>query len=367
MLRHAVRASAGLVRMFNTRSPFLQRTDELLIEKGKALFKAQQEAAPLLKKQATESLPKGGIYKHPYCTPEFPLMLRDIDNFRVASELVGPEQVSPHFQSVEEFGRWFTYFFIALAMCVNMRTHHNHAFGYAIVNMMFGLEVWIYVIGMYFARCTVLITPNPWKLLYIKYDLESMQNNLYELEEAHAEEQRKEPIGQIDYFRLHKEYFGMKSGLMDTYLKTHRLRLKQHLYERSLAVLRGTEKMEQDNVNKVLRELLQRALEKVQENATNGHAETKAQAFKSALQGIRDGKMTYKNDPLLPVVQKYLEEFLAELEHMYEADFSKAIGLTDDQRIALKASDARAEQHFLAQMPAIKHPKVLAHPLFQRA
>ena len=367
MLRHLAKASVQLSRGFAAKSDFLKQATALLNERTKATVKAEIDAAAAIKKTSTEFLPKGGVYKHPYCTVEHPLMMRREDTFRIMCELMGPEMVSPHFQSVEEFGKWFNYFFIGLIFTISMRSHHNHAFGYCVLNMMFGMEIWIYVLGMYFARCTVLITPNPWKFLWIKYDMDSMLSNLYELEESRAEEKRKEPIGQIDYLRLHKEFLGMKAGMIDTYLKTQRLKLKQHLYERSLAVLRGTEKMEQDNVNKVLRDLLQKAVSKVQDNVTKGDVATQEKAFKSALAGISKGKMTYEGDPLLPVVQGYLEDFKAELEAAHEADFSKALGLTDEQKLTLKGQDERAEQVFLAQLPSIKHPKVLAHPLFQRA
>ena len=348
-------------------SDFLKQTSALLQDRAKAAFKVEVDAAPALKKVNDENLPKNGVYKHPYCTIQHPLMIRREDTFRVLCELLGPEQVSPHFQAVEEFGRWFNYFFIGLIFTISMRSHNNHAFGYCVMNMMFGMEMWIYCLGMYFARCTVLVTPNPWKLLWIKYDMDSMLSNLYELEETQAEEKRKSPIGQIDYLRLHQEYLGMKAEMINSYVATQRTKLKQHLYERTLAILRGTEKLEQDNVNHVLRELLQKAIAQIQENATKGDPDTLKKAFGSALAGIKKGKMMYEGDPLLPVVQKYLDKFIQDLEGMPESDMSKALGLTADQRTMLKAQDERNEQVFLSQAPPIKHPKVLAHPLFQKA
>jgi len=354
-----------LHRSFST--DFLKQTSALLQERTKAAFKLEADAALTLKKANSENLPKDGVYKHPYCTIHHPLMIQREDTFRALCELLGPEMVSPHYQSVEEFGRWFNYFFIGLIFTISMRSHNNHAFGYCVMNMMFGMEVWIYTLGMYFARCTVLITPNPWKLLWIKYDMDSMLSNLYELEETRAEEKRKSPIGQIDYLRLHQEYLGMKADMINSYVDTQRTKLKQHLYERTLAILRGTEKMEQDNVNNVLRELLQKALAQIQENATKSDEATLKKAFGSALAGIKKGKMTYVGDPLLPVVQEYLDKFIQDLVSMPEGEMSKALGLTTDQRTVLKSQDERSEQVFLSQAPSIKHPKVLAHPLFQKA
>jgi hypothetical protein len=68
-------------------------------------------------------MPEQGIYKHPYCTDEYPLTLHSDHLVRDVMKLLGPEQVSPHFQSIEEFGKWFNYFFVGLVFTVSMRSH----------------------------------------------------------------------------------------------------------------------------------------------------------------------------------------------------------------------------------------------------
>jgi hypothetical protein len=42
-------------------------------------------------------MPAEGIYKHPYCTDEYPLTLHSDHLVRDVMKLLGPEQVSPHF------------------------------------------------------------------------------------------------------------------------------------------------------------------------------------------------------------------------------------------------------------------------------
>jgi hypothetical protein len=61
------------------------------------------------------------------------------------------------------------------------------------LNMMFGLEVWLYTLGLYFLRATVMITPNPWKQMWSKYNIDSMINSVYEVMEDDAYEQMKAP------------------------------------------------------------------------------------------------------------------------------------------------------------------------------
>ena len=144
-----------LHRSFST--DFLKQTSALLQERTKAAFKLEADAALTLKKANSENLPKDGVYKHPYCTIHHPLMIQREDTFRALCELLGPEMVSPHYQSVEEFGRWFNYFFIGLIFTISMRSHNNHAFGYCVMNMMFGMEVWIYTLAIACCNNTIYL------------------------------------------------------------------------------------------------------------------------------------------------------------------------------------------------------------------
>lgn len=56
------------------------------------------------------------------------------------------------------------------------------------LNMMFGIEVWLYALGIYLVRTTMMIAPNPWKTLWMKYNMDACLQSLYELEEDRAYE-----------------------------------------------------------------------------------------------------------------------------------------------------------------------------------
>jgi hypothetical protein len=308
------KATLSLARSFST-SPFLEKTRELLNEMQQHTQKTEEVNKVWLAKQNDERLPEGGIYKHPYCTDEHPIALHGDHMFRTMLEVMGPEQVSPHFQPIEEFGKWFNYFFVFLGFTVAMRSHQNHAFGYCVLNMMFGLEIWLYGLGLYFMRCTAMSVPDPWKVLWMKYNMDSMLNSVYELEENIARQRRELPISQVDYLRVHNEYLGTKAALLDKYMKTSRLMLKKHTFERALGMLRSTERFEKDNLSRLLREMLQEAMKKVTQDLAGPKGEQiKKDAFISALTGIRKGKMTYEGDPLLPLVLEHVDSYKQEVE-----------------------------------------------------
>jgi len=366
MMLHASKAIRMSLARPMSSSAFLEKSRQILDEANAQSLKVETVAKEWLEKENNDRLPKDGVYKHPYCTEEYPIALHGNHLFRNLMETLGPEQVSPHFNSIEEFGKWFNYFFVFLAFTVSMRSHQNHAFGYCALNMMFGLEVWLYVLAIYMMRCTAMIAPNPWKVLWKKYNMDSMMNSVYELEENNAFEKRKEPLAQVDYWRLHNEFLGTKAELLNKYLETSRLLLKKHTYERTVSILRSTERFEGDNLNKLLKNMLEEAVNKVSEEVKGGNAaDIRKQAFESAIKGIKQGKMTYEGDPLLPIVLSQIEDFKEKAQNMTAEETAKLLGLTPEQKESLKSADRKAEERFLHSLPPFKHPRILASPNFK--
>ena len=72
-------------------------------------------------------------------------------------------------------------------------------------------------------RSAAFVTPNPWKLLWIKYNMAAMMNSVYELEEENAYKNIVEPTKQVDYLHLHNEYLATKAKMMDQYLNKSKL------------------------------------------------------------------------------------------------------------------------------------------------
>ena len=342
---------------------FVNRSFDILDE-AKASAKAYEaKNQAWLDSQSTFRLPEDGIYKHPYCTKEHPLWLHSDDIVRDVMKVVGPEQVSPHFQSIEEFGKWFNYFFIGLMFTVSMRSHQNHAFGYCFLNMMFGLEVWLYTLGLYFLRATVMITPNPWKQMWEKYNMDSMMASMYEVEENLALERIKGPKEQYDYLKLHREYLGMKANLLDNHLESSRVQLKKHTYERALAILRTTDMYENSNLSGYMNEELVTAVANMKAALTGKESQAiKDGAFASALTGIKKGSMTYENDPLLPILLKEIEAMETKAKGMTDAQITKIMELNKEQKQMLMTNDASLENKFLHSAPPLKHPRVLQSP-----
>ncbi|OMJ69054.1 hypothetical protein SteCoe_33323 [Stentor coeruleus] len=364
-----------MLMLSRLRSNLLIRTasSHNFVEKAYALIddakfqgaKAEEVNKAWLKKENDLRLPKE-LYKHPYCTEDHPITLHPRHTFRIVMELLGPEQVSPHFQSVLEYSKWYNYFFIGLIFTVAMRSHHNHAWGYVVLNMHYGFEMWVYCFFYYFMQSTAMVFPAPWKQLWKSYNLDSILESVFENEENLALETRKPSLAQVDYLRVHKEYLGTKAKLMEIHLENSRVLLKKHTYERALNILKATDRFEKDNMSRVLRDALDKAVQKLGQDISGSEAkDIKKLAFQSALIGIRKGKMTYENDPLLPRLLNYIEDFKTKAEKMTEKEQAELLGLSKEQKAVIALSDKKAEESFTHTLPAIKHPRILNSKKFK--
>ena len=344
---------------------FLDKAHALIDESRLQSAKVEAVNKAWLSKENDQHLPKE-LYRHPYCTEDHPQTLHPRHSARIAMEFLGPEPVSPHYQNIMEFGKWYNFFFMGLIFAIAMRTNHNHAFGYVVYNMHYGYELWIYTFFYYWMKSTAMVVPNPWKGMYEDYNMDSLVESIYESEEIRAMEARKDSIAQVDYLRVHKEYIGTKAKLLEVHLENSKLALKRHTYERAIGILRATERYEKDNLSRVLREGIEQAVERLDKDL-QGPAlkEIRKQAFLSALIGIRKGKMTYEQDPLLPRLLGYIEEFKAKAEKMTEKQQAEALGLTKDQKDAIMSADKKVEEAFIKASPPIKHPKIVSNSQFK--
>lgn len=69
--------------------------------------------------------------------------------------------------------------------------------------------------------------------------------------------------------------------------------------------------------------------------------EIQEQAFKDALDGIREGQMSYKHDPLLPILQGEMNSRISHFKGLSKEEESKLLSLTTDQRRIIADQDRK--------------------------
>ena len=91
----------------------------------------------------------------------------------------------------------------------------------------------------------------------------------------------------------------------------------------------------------------------------------KRQSFLSALDGIRTGTMTYKDDSILPAIESEMQSRLAKFQGLSKEEEVAILGLTDDQRKMLADQDRKLKNEFLQSAPAFTHGGVKLHDQYQ--
>ena len=74
--------------------------------------------------------------------------------------------------------------------------------------------------------------------------------------------------------------------------------------------------------------------------------------------GIREGVMTYKNDPIFPILNEEINNRVNAYKALSAEDESKLLSLNGDQKKAVTDTDKRDKQAFLAIQPNINDPGV---------
>jgi len=75
--------------------------------------------------------------------------------------------------------------------------------------------------------------------------------------------------------------------------------------------------------------------------------------------------MTYENDPLLPVLQKEMQDRIAHFKGLTPEQESKMLSLTADQRRIIAESDRKSKVEYLTTVPNINNPSVKIHDKYK--
>jgi hypothetical protein len=164
----------------------------------------------------------------------------------------------------------------------------------------------------------------------------------------------------MEYVRINKEYDFVKKRALVNFLTNSRTELEHHFHGRAQNMLSSIERYEQANLRLLLNGIGKGAVDKINAAMANPteSASIKEKAFQAALTGIREGVMTYKNDPIFPILNEEINNRVNAYKALSSEDESKLLSLNGDQKKAVTDSDKRDKQAFLAIQPNINDPGV---------
>ena len=260
-------------------------------------------------------------------------------------EAVGPEQVSPHYETLSRSRRGLIFLFFYLG---SIRTisqmggwAHNewirgmlwhHEFLLAFYLALAELRHFSFVVG---PKVTVFYN------VYSRYEFMQFANMWQDTTEEVQHAHLKETKEQVEYLRIHAEYEYIKKRSMVNFLTNERLNVERHFHERAFNMLSNIKKFEGDNLRSKLSEILHESLQKTEDSIKNASTRNDIlqASFQSALAGIRSGKMTYEGDPILPQLIDEVKTRTRALQSLTPEQEREMLQLTAEQKKIIAGID----------------------------
>lgn len=172
---------------------------------------------------------------------------------------------------------------------------------------------------------------------------------------------------QLEYNRIDAEYESVKKRALINFLTNSKLDAEANFHNRTVSLLNSIQNYEQNNLKAQMREIAVGSVDKVFTMVDDpAHsADFKRSAFLSALDGIRTGQMTYKEDAILPAIEAEMASRLEKFRGLSKEEEVALFALSDTQRRTLAENDKKLKNEFLQQAPGITHGAVKMHDKYK--
>ena len=296
-------------------------------------------------------------YVHPYHSSGSPIYMSNIYFMKNLFSAVGPEQVSPHYETLSRSRRGVLFVLLYIGTITTVSRmggwNHNDWLRGMIWHHEFLLAYYLgYIETRHFAyffgpKFSVFYN------VYTSYESKQIANMWADSVEMIQTQHLRHTKEQLEYNRIDSEYEFVKKRSLVNFLANSKLNSEAHFHQRALSMLNQVKYFENANLKANMREIAVGSLEKViaQVNDPSNSDEIKRSSFESALDGIRSGQMTYKNDKILPMIEAEMKERLEKFKGLSAEDESKLLALSADQKKLVADNDKKLKNEFLQQAP----------------
>jgi hypothetical protein len=247
-------------------------------------------------------------YVHPYHTENSPIYMSNLYFLKNLFQAVGPEQVSPHFETLTRSRRGliFAGLYIASINTISRFGGWEH-------NDWLRAMIWHHEFLMaYYIGYTEIkhftFFPGPkfsiFYNTYSAYEYAQLSNQWADTVEMEQNKHLKYTKEQLEFQRIDAEYEFVKKRALINFLTTAKMTAEANFYNRAVAMLKSIQTYEQANLRSTLQGIAEGSVDKVlgQIDDPANSAAIKRSSFEAALDGIRNGRMTYNGDALLPMI-----------------------------------------------------------------
>lgn len=238
-------------------------------------------------------------YVHPYHCEGSPIFMSNMYFLKNLFKAVGPEQVSPHYESLSRSRRGLLFFFAYMGSITTISRFGGWEHNDWLRAMIWHHEFLIaYYLGYIEIRhFTYFIGPkfSIFYNTYSDYEYQQMCHQWTDAAEMTQSIHLRHTKEQMEYQRIDKEYEFVKKRSLVNFLTNSKLNSEAHFHQRTVSMLNQIQNFEQANLKANMREIAMGSVEKVlsQVDSPAHAADIKRASFLSALDGIRTGAMTY--------------------------------------------------------------------------
>jgi len=303
-------------------------------------------------------------YVHPYHTEGSPLYLSSMYYMKNLFRAVGPEQVSPHYESLSRSRRGLIFMGLYFGSITTISRFGGWENNDWLRAMIWHHEFLVaYYIGLVELRhYTMVIGPkfSVFYNTYSEYEYKQFANMWADNCEMIQNAGLRHTKEQIEYNRIDKEYEFVKKRALVNFLTNSKLNSEAHFHTRAVSMLNTVQNFENANLKANMREIATGSIDTVLARIDDPQYadDIKRSSFESALDGIRTGLMTYSQDQLLPMIEAEMSDRLEKFKGLSAAEESKLLSLTTEQKGIIASNDKKLKNEFLGAAPAISHGTV---------
>lgn len=206
-------------------------------------------------------------YKHPYHSDANPLFFSHYSYMKTLFESVGPEQVSPHYESLSRSRRGLLFMFLYIGSITSLSRIGGWSHNEWIRGLVFHHEFLIawYIGFLEIRHFSFMFGPKFTNFYntYTRYETMQMVNQWADVCEEAQTQHLVETKEQMEYVRINKEYDFVKKRALVNFLANSRESVEHHFHKRCQSMLNAIEMFEQANLKSHLSAIGKGALDKV--------------------------------------------------------------------------------------------------------
>jgi len=207
-------------------------------------------------------------YQHPYHTDVHPISFNYFYYMKTLFEAVGPEQVSPHYESLSRSRRGLIFLFLYVGSITSLSRMGSWSHNEWLRGMVFHHE---YILAFYLGvsemrHFTFMVGPKFTNFynVYSRYETQQMVSQWAD----HTEEAQMQWLvpskQQIEYVRINSEYDFVKKRALVNFLTNSRTAVEQHFHTRAQNMLVSIERYEQANLKNLVADISTQSFAQIQ-------------------------------------------------------------------------------------------------------